>query len=112
MKIDFVSKCIEVGNAEMKRAQTYGSREFEMLMKVMRELPDFQITVKQHQPRASYNPYARLTYDMMAQFIEANAPEMMEEFCYLRSSGYHYSHVKQWFLAKFYDANSIPMLVA
>ena len=112
MKIDFVSKCVEVSNAEMKRAQTYGSREFEMLMKVMKELPDFQITVKQQQPRASYNPYARLTYDMMAQFIEANAPEMMEEFCCLRSSGYHYSHVKQWFLANFHDVNNIAMFAA
>lgn len=112
MKIDFVSKCVEVSNAEMKRARTYGSREYEMLMKAMRELPDFQITVKQQQPRASYKAYARLTYDMMAHLIETHAPEMMEEFCYLRSGGYHYSHVKQWFLANFHDVNNIAMFAA
>ena len=112
MKVNFVGTCIEVTNAEMKRAENYGSREYEMLMSVMKELPDFQITVKQQQRRAAYNPYARLTYDMMARFIEASAPEMMEEFCYLRSGGYHYSHVKQWFLANFPDVNNIAMFAA
>ena len=112
MKVNFVGKCIEVTNAEMKRAENYGSREYEMLMRVIKELPDFQITVKQQQRRAAYNPYARLTYDMMARFIEASAPEMMEDFCYLRSGGYHYSHVKQWFLANFPDVNNIAMFAA
>ena len=110
MKIDFVGKCIEVTNAEMKRAQNYGSNECEMLMRLMKELPDYQIAVQK--PCVSYNPYARLTYDMMAHFIEASDPEMMEEFCYLRSSGHHYSHVKQWFLANFPDVNNIAMFAA
>ena len=57
MKVNFVGKCIEVSNAEMKRAQNYGSYEYEMMMRVTKELPEFRIVVQQP-IRKAFNPHA------------------------------------------------------
>lgn len=100
MKIDFGSKRIVVSNAEMKRAQIFGSRDYEALVRVMKELPNFQITVHRV-VRSHTNPCTYLTYEMMEHYIAAHAPEMMEEFMIIRERYRHYSKVKQLFLLMF-----------
>ena len=104
MKVNFVGKCIEVSNAEMKRAQNYDSQEFEMLMRVTKELPDFQIAVKQASHK-TYNPYARLTYEMMEHYIETFDPDRVKEFQAIRVTYRSYPAVKRWFLEAFPEVN-------
>ena len=100
MKVNFVGKCIEVSNAEMKRAQNYGSREYEMLMRMTKELPEFQIVVQQP-IRKACNSHAGLTYEYMENFIKAIAPERIPEFQAIRVTYRSYPVVKRWFLETF-----------
>jgi len=104
MKVNFIGKCIEVTNAEMKRAQNPGSQEYVKLMHTMKELPDFQIVVKQS-TRKSYNTHAGLTYVFMEDFVKAIAPERLPEFQAIRSYHRSYSAVKHWFLKEFPEVN-------
>ena len=106
MKIDFPGKNIVVNNVEMNRAQNYGSQEYEMMMKVMKDLPDFQIIVQR--PRTSHDPFARWTYEMMEGHIEAVSPERIEEFKRIRLWYHSYPRVKQWFLAEFPEVKENP----
>ena len=68
MKVNFVGKCIEVSNAEMKRAQNYGSYEYEMMMRVTKELPEFRIVVQQP-TRKAFNPHAGYSRDADGKWI-------------------------------------------
>ena len=104
MKVNFVGKCIEVSNAEMKRAQNYGSYEYEMMMRVTKELPEFRIVVQQL-TRKAFNPHAGLTYDYMEDFIKFIAPERLPEFQDIRVTYRSYSAVKRWFLEAFPEVN-------
>jgi hypothetical protein len=104
MKVNFVGKCIEVSNAEMKRAQNPGSQEYFKLMQTMKELAEFQIVVKQS-TRKAYNTHAGLTYEFMEDFVKAIAPERVPEFQSIRSCYRSYPSVKQWFLKEFPEVN-------
>ena len=104
MKVNFVGKCIEVSNAEMKRAQNYGSYEYEMMMRVTKELPEFRIVVQQP-TRKAFNPHAGLTYDYMEDFIKSIAPERLPEFQAIRVTYRSYPAVKRWFLEVFPEVN-------
>ena len=111
MKVNFVGKCIEVSNAEMKRAQNYGSREYEMLMHVTKELPEFQIVVQQP-IRKACNAHAGLTYEYMENFIKAIAPERIPELQAIRNFQRSYPVIKRWFLKEFPEVNENPWFVA
>ena len=104
MKVNFVGKCIEVSNAEMKRAQNYGSCEYEMMMRVTKELPEFQIVVQQP-TRKVFNSHAGLTYNYMEDFIKSIAPERIPEFQAIRVTYRSYPAVKRWFLEAFPEVN-------
>ena len=104
MKVNFVGKCIEVSNAEMKRAQNPGSQEYVKLMQTMKELPDFQIVVQQP-TRKTYNSHAGLTYECMENFIKAIAPERIPEFQAICVTYRSYPVVKRWFLEAFPEVN-------
>ena len=104
MKVNFVGKCIEVTNAEMKRAQNYGSYEYEMMMRVTKELPEFQIVVQQP-IRKACNAHTGLTYEYMENFIKAIAPERLPEFQAIRVTYRSYPAVKRWFLEAFPEVN-------
>lgn len=104
MKVNFIGKCIEVGNAEMKRAQNPGSQEYVKLMQIMKELPEFQIVVKQSTRKVS-NTHSGLTYEYMEDFVKAIAPERVSEFQAIRSYYRGYAAVKKWFLKEFPEVN-------
>lgn len=104
MKVNFVGKCIEVSNAEMKRAQNPGSAEYVKLMQTMKELPEFQIVVQQP-TRKAYNSHAGLTYEYMENFIKSIAPERLPEFQAIRQFHRSYPTVKKWFLEAFPEVN-------
>ncbi len=45
MKIKFLEKEIEVTKTFLKKASTFGTHEYEMLIKAMVDLPQFKIKV-------------------------------------------------------------------
>ena len=111
MKVNFVGKCIEVSNAEMKRAQNPGSQEYVKLMQTMKELPDFQIVVQQP-TRKACNSHAGLTYEYMENFIKAIAPDRIPEFQAIRNFHHSYPVIKRWFLKEFHEVNENLWFVA
>ncbi len=54
MKIKFLEKEIEVTKTFLKKASTFGTREYEMLIKAMADLPQFKIKVKAVKRRYDY----------------------------------------------------------
>ena len=111
MKVNFVGKCIEVSNAEIKRAQNYGSREYDMLMHVTKELPEYQIVVQQP-IRKACNAHTGLTYEYMENFIKAIAPDRIPEFQAIRNFHRSYPVIKRWFLKEFPEVNENLWFVA
>lgn len=98
MKVNFERKYIELTKKEMKRASQIDSEEYHNLIRVMRDLPDFIVTVSQATP--SVNANRGLTYKCMEQYISQFAPEKMDEFSNIRSR-LCYAAVNKWFRKTF-----------
>lgn len=98
MKVNFLVRTIELTAEEMRQASKPNSREYTDLLQIMRDLPDFQITVK-HRCITS-NANRGLTYEYMEQHIARHAPEKMEEF-YLLKTINGYPKVTKWFRNRF-----------
>lgn len=105
MNIMFERKTIEVTKAELQRARKYGSEECELLLKITRELPDFQIVVKKTPVRRTAT--IGYTYAYMEEYISQYDEDgtMMEEFETLRQLGSPYAVIKKWFLERVPAAN-------
>lgn len=102
MKIDFLSRSIEVTAKEMRQASKPFTREYGELIRLMRELPAFKVTVKRSRP--SVNANRGLTYERMERHIARYAPEKLEEFTILRTA-FGYPAVTKWFRTIFPNAN-------
>ena len=98
MKIEFVSKRIVLTAKEMKLASRPNTREYEQLIRIMRDLPEFMVTVKQ--PHVIYNANRGLSYASMEQYIAQHAPERMEAFWSVRSQ-FGYPAASKWFRDEF-----------
>ena len=104
MKINFQSRTIELTAKYMRQASKPYSREYEELIRIMRDLPDFKVTVKRSYRMTNAN-YG-LTYGYMEHYIAQHAPEKMDEFTMLRAAC-GYPVVAKWFRAMFQDANAM-----
>ena len=104
MKVNFLVRAIELTAEEMRQASKPNSREYTELLRIMRDLPDFQITVKHR--CITNNANRGLTYDYMEQHIACHAPEKMEEF-YLLKTIDGYPKVTKWFRNRFPEACSV-----
>lgn len=105
MNIMFEKKTIEVTKAELQRARKYGSEECELLLKITRDLPDFQIVVKKNPVRRTAT--IGYTYSYMEACIAQHDEDgsMMEDFETLRQLGTPYATIKKWFLERIPAAN-------
>jgi len=113
--IDHENKKIRLPKAFAKASGKYGSEEYKLLMKMKKDVPNYELIVEttRKQPRDNYKG---LTYDYMERYIKtkANSEELMEEYFELRGIGTGYDEiirkasyvqVKKWFLAKFPEIN-------
>ena len=113
--IDHENKKIRLPKAFAKASGKYGSEEYKLLMKMKKDVPNYEVIVEttRKQPRDNYKG---LTYDYMERYIKtkANSEELMEEYFELRGIGTGYDEiirkasyvqVKKWFLAKFPEIN-------
>ena len=105
MKIDFVTKTIEVSKAFATKASHFGSMEYKELRAVINELPNFRVMIKA--APTSHQTYTKgLTYEFMEQYISRVSEDesVMQDFLYLRQ-GCSYNEIKKWFFAKFPEIN-------
>ena len=113
--IDHENKKIRLPKAFAKASGKYGSEEYKLLMKMKKDVPNYEVIVEttRKQPRDNYKG---LTYDYMERYIKtkANSEELMKEYFELRGIGTGYDEiirkasyvqVKKWFLAKFPEIN-------
>lgn len=98
MKINFVTKTIEVSKTFATKAFHFGTEEYRELRTAMSDLPGFCVEIK-----AAASPcrtYMRgLTYDHMESYISMVDEDgsLMDEFQQLRHE-YNYATVKKWFM--------------
>lgn len=102
--VRFDTRTLVVTRLFLKRASVPFSTEYEMLVQLTKQHPDFSIEVK---AAASRKPQFMPTYEKMAEYIrfQENANELMEEFDMVRmmakTQNNAYMHVRRWFLTRF-----------
>ncbi len=110
-EINYIEGKIIVTKSFLKEAGTIGSAAYTELAKVRRDYPDFTIEQRQIAKKQGKKTYGKLTYKVMADFIEAqeeaNAPAILAEFERVKAlskvqSG-SYAFVKTWFLNRYKD---------
>lgn len=102
MKIDFLTKSIEMTQTTLKRASRYGTPEYDELRAILKDFPEYQIEViRRSVPRTCVG----ITYTAMAAYTMTSeaATAAMDEFRKLRTLGANYAQIKKWFLNRFPD---------
>ena len=94
MKVNFAHRTIVLTKKEMKQASIPYTQEYQMLLSLMRDLPDFKVEIKHSLCRSNAN--RGLCYEAMSQRIAQEAPELMDEFVAVRSVA-GYPAASQWF---------------
>lgn len=114
MKVDFMTRTIIVSKKFMNQASKVGTPEYDLMLRMYRELPTFSITMKAT-VRSAYRP-VQPTYSAMQEYIQIADPNpeaAMDEFQQTRQMARMtkngYSLVRRWFLEKYpaFDQHSI-----
>ena len=98
MKVNFLSRSIELTASEMHKASNPGTHEYSTLLRLMGELPGFEISVKRRVSQACVN--RGLTYEYMERYIAQHAPERMDDFLLVRKDC-GYPTTTKWFRNEF-----------
>lgn len=110
-EINYIENTIIVTKSFLKKAGTIGSKEYNELAKVRRDFPDFRIQQREITKKQGKKTYGKLTYKVMAEFIEAqeeeNASATLAEFERVQQlskiQAGSYAFVKTWFLNRYKD---------
>ena len=110
-EINYVENTIIVTKSFLKKAGTIGSKEYNELAKVRKDFPDFRIQQREITKKQGKKTYGKLTYKVMAEFIEAqeeeNASAILTEFQRVQQlskiQAGSYAFVKTWFLNRYKD---------
>lgn len=114
MKVDFMHRTIIVSKKFMNQASKVGTSEYDLMLRMYRELPTFAITMKAT-ARSAYRP-VQPTYSVMQEYIRSADPNpeaAINEFQQVRQTACTtkkgYSLVRRWFLEKYpaFDQDSI-----
>ena len=98
MKVNFLSRSIELTASEMHKASNPGTHEYSTLLRLMNELADFKIIIKRRVSQACVN--RGLTYEYMERYIGEHAPERMDDFLLVRKAC-GYPTTTKWFRNEF-----------
>jgi len=110
LKIDFVNRRIEVTTDFYKKAQVFGTSEYEAFVKVFEAHPTFEVKkVKASKKKETYTEkkpqLKKFSYDKMEAYIRQKHPEDLEKFelekkrVVFNTSTYH--SVLVWFHNKY-----------
>ncbi len=109
-EIDFINSKIIMTKKFYKAASTLNTPEYQILMQLRRENPDFKFELHEIKRKEGKNSYRNLTYKHMAEFITAlegeESPSLKElervkQLSKIQAGSYAY--VKTWFLKKYKD---------
>ncbi len=79
MKLSYEKKTITITKAEAKKASIYGTDEYNNLVNIRKDFPNFKIVIKEAPKRTK--PIKRLTFEAMRHYIESkNDSEALAEF--------------------------------
>lgn len=96
--VNFVTKEIIVSKKFLKKAESFHSEEYNEMLAIMNELPNFTIKTKEVCRIHKKSMYKGLTYAAMRNYLMMNSSEHLEEFEKLLNYNCSYFQVKQWFL--------------
>ena len=110
-EINYIENTIIVTKSFLKKAGTIGSKEYNELAQVRRDYPDFTVKQREITKKQGKKTYGKLTYKVMAEFIEAQeeekAPAILAEFERVQQlskiQAGSYAFVKTWFLNRYKD---------
>ena len=111
-KINHENNTIEMTKQFAKASGKYNSEEYKLLMKMKKDLPNYDVIVEEPNSKKPRDNYKGLTYDYMERYIKdkPNHEDILKEFNELRgiSTEYEaimkktsYLKVKKWFLTTF-----------
>lgn len=108
-KIDFQSKTITLNKKFAKAAGVLSSKEYRVVKKLRADYPDYAIELKEITKKEGKKSYAKLTYDVMRNYIRMVESETTDNLRNLntlieayKGSGC-YPKIKKWFLDKYPD---------
>ena len=108
-RIDFQSKTITLNKKFAKAAAVLNSKEYRVVKKLRTDYPDYAIELKEITKKEGKKSYAKLTYDVMRNYIRKVESETTDNLRNLntlieayKGSGC-YPKVKKWFLDKYPD---------
>lgn len=110
--INMNKRTIEITKAFEKKASKYGTTEYDDLMNVKRDNPNFRIVVKANKTKK--DTLKGLTYEFMEQYIERHDDENNSNMVEFRKRTVKnddnvktdsYGEVKKWFLATYPEIN-------
>lgn len=96
--VNFVTKEIIVSKKFLKKAESFHSEEYNEMLALMNELPNFTIKTKEVCRRNCKSMYKGLTYAAMRKYLMMNSSEHLETFEQLMNYGCSYFQVREWFL--------------
>ena len=96
--VNFVTKEIIVSKKFLKKAENFHSEEYNEMLALIKELPNFTIKTKEVCRRNCKSMYKGLTYATMRNYLVMNSSEHLETFEQLMNYGCSYFQVRQWFL--------------
>lgn len=102
IKVDFFRRNITITKSFYRFAQSPHTEEYEVLLRLRRELPDYEIRLAEPPRRDNKRLYP--TYDEMSQFIRLNGDdgaEFHEAMEIARSFKNPYNYVRQWFFKNY-----------
>ena len=110
-EVDFINSKIILTKKFYKAATTLNSPEYNTLLQLRTQNPDYEIVLKEIKKKEGKKSYRNLTYDNMRNYIitlEGEKSETLTEFDKVlklsKVQAGPYAYVKTWFLGKYGDA--------
>ena len=108
--VDFMKKEIVVSAKFLRQSRVVDSDEYNMMLRLMKDLPDYQIAVQRAD--VNVNRPCQPTYEAMEEMIRMSAEDpasALEEFAKIRTLAYFhkspYHYVLHWFRDTYVDAS-------
>ncbi len=115
IRINFGEKTITLARAFAKKAAIMGSTEYNELLTVKEDFPDYTIKTRKISRNPNKETYRGLTYSYMENYIRQydHSGSIMEEYEVLRfraeCHSIRYPAIKKWFLARFPEVKDLTM---
>lgn len=99
LKVNFITKTIEVSISFAKKASIYGSSEYLMLTEAQKAHSGYKLEIQKPKRMAIKG----IDYDFMRNYImtHENSDRQMDAFEKLQISGLTYSEIKAWFIEQY-----------